>query len=315
MSSQNNPLITIGITAYNAAATLPRAVECALGQNWQNKEIIIVDDCSTDATPDVIQEYQKLHPDLRYIRNDINQGVAASRNKIIQAMKGSYLAFFDDDDISTADRIEKQFLRLKNFSASEIAICHTARAQLYPDGTTRIEQTPGGNNVPNGMAMFDKILLGRPVDGGFGSLATCSVMMPKSVIDKIGLYDDHFRRCEDTDYTLRFALAGGYFLGIGEPLVTQTMNITSEKTLSDEHKYHTDIYLKYRDTLGECKTDFALSWLNLRYEFLYHRYGPFLWIGLKLFFKHPVLVLRKLSWALPNLGFNISIRKLHKESA
>lgn len=315
MSSQNNPLITIGITAFNAVDTLALAIECALGQTWPNKEIIIVDDCSTDETSQIIEKYTSLYPSIRNFRNPVNQGVAASRNIILKKATGEYLAFFDDDDISAKDRIEKQLLRIRNFKLSKFVLCHTARLQIYPDGNKRIEITPGSIEslvVPQGSQMFEKILLGRPIENGFGSMATCSLMMPRHIFEKIGLYDEDFRRCEDTDFTLRFALAGGYFLGIAEPLVTQKMTSSSEKTLLDEKKYHVNIYRKYSDELGTKKFDFGLKWLDLRYEFLHGEIIRFVMRFIFLLCNHPILSIKKLFWALPNIGFNFNFKKFHK---
>lgn len=315
MSSQNYPLITIGITAYNARDTVTRALDCALAQNWPNKEIIIVDDCSSDNTAFIIEAYILTHPFLKYFRQDQNQGVAAARNIILQNAKGDFVAFFDDDDVSSLDRLEKQYLRIQHYKYSKLAVCHCTRRQIYPDGSMRLEATPGCDETkeaPYGDVMFEKILLGKPMENGFGSMATCSLMMPRKVFQEIGLYDESFRRCEDTDFTLRLALKGGHFLGIEEPLVTQTMTSSSEKSLFDEQKHHLLIYRKYEDLLGKDKTDFCLRWLKLRYEFLHNRSFKFLLSFIYLLTKYPLLSIQKIFWVMPNIGFNLKFKKFHK---
>ena len=313
--SESFPSITIGITAFNAAETLPRAIECALSQIWSNKQIIIVDDCSTDDTPAIIKGYTSAHPSIRYFGQEHNKGVAAARNVILKNATGDFIAFFDDDDFSREDRLEKQYARIVDYKLTDFVLCHSSRLQIYPDGTKRIEKTPGSNLqsvAPQGHSMFEKILLGKPIQEGFGSLATCSLMLPRKVIERVGFYDENFRRCEDTDFTLRFALAGGHFLGIEETLVTQTMTSSSEKSLADEHKYHGLIYTKFESELGKHKTGFALGWLNLRYEFLYHNKIEFIKKFFLLLTKYPLLTLKKLIWALPNIKFNFNFRKFHQ---
>ena len=317
MSSQNHPLITIGITAFNAEDTISACIECALAQDWPNLEIIIADDCSTDNTFSIVEDFKNRHPSLRYYRQNSNRGVAATRNVLLKEAKGDYVVFFDDDDVSSPDRIEKQFKRLKDYSYSDLVICHASRMQIFPDGSKRTETTPGCDETveaPHGRDMFKKIMFGKPVANGFGSLATCSLMMPRKVFETIGLYDENFRRCEDTDFTLRFALAGGHFAGITEPLVLQTMTKSSEKTLADEKKFHRDIYIKYWDDCGKQCADFGIKWLDLRYEFLHDRTLGFAKKFIQLAILHPIMLSKKIYWALPNIGFNLSLKKFHKAS-
>lgn len=316
MPNSTSPLITIGITAFNAEDTIGRAIDCALAQNWANKEILIVNDCSTDRTASIIETYKSAHPEIRNFRPGQNGGVAAARNILLKEAKGEFIAFFDDDDVSTPDRIEKQYLRILNYGDSDFVVCHTARLQNYPDGSQHIEKTPGSDETlspPRGREMFERILTGKPTANGFGSMATCSLMIPRKVFEKVGLYDPNFRRSEDTDYSLRFALAGGVFLGISEPLVTQTMTKSSEKTLQDERKFHEMIYAKYAQQLGAAKTDFCLRWLDMKYEFLNGHFGVFIIKLIKLKLSHPILYIQKIFWAFPNIGFNLKAKKFHND--
>jgi glycosyltransferase involved in cell wall biosynthesis len=303
------PLITIGITSYMAADTVARAIESAFEQDWPNKEIILVDDASTDATHDILRDIEGRN-DIRIFRQPVNKGVAAARNVILREAKGDYIAFFDDDDISVPERLSRQYEIL---SRKIFALCHTARRQKYPDGSERIEPTPGSNgHAVKGRDMFARILTGKPVEDGFGSLATCSLMMPRSVWERVGEYDETFRRSEDMDYTLRFALMGGDFIGCAKPLVIQTMTRSGEKNLTTEKEFHEKIYRKYSGELGRQATDFALKWLELRHLFLTHRKFFFASRLIALMVRHPVLSARKIFWALPNIGFNRRFARFHK---
>jgi glycosyltransferase involved in cell wall biosynthesis len=129
-------LVTIGITAFNAASTIERAVRSALAQSWRPVEILIVDDGSEDATPEILAELRKEHPEIRLIRHDRNLGIAATRNRILAEARGELLAFFDDDDESLPERVEAQRRRIleyeREFADGAPVICHTARLQLYP---------------------------------------------------------------------------------------------------------------------------------------------------------------------------------------
>ena len=85
-------LITCGITAYNAEDSIERAIRSALSQTWRPLEIVVVDDCSTDRTSEILQRLTSEHDEIRIIHHRENRGVAAARNSIINEAKGSFVA-------------------------------------------------------------------------------------------------------------------------------------------------------------------------------------------------------------------------------
>ena len=90
----SEPLVTIGITCFNAADTIARAVGSALAQNWPNFEVVIVDDCSTDDSTDLIRAAIGGEPRAKLIRHSCNLGPAAARNTILSEGRGEFIAFF-----------------------------------------------------------------------------------------------------------------------------------------------------------------------------------------------------------------------------
>ena len=97
--------VTIAIPTYNRADRFLRpAIECALGQTWQDLEIIVSDNCSMDDTPDVVRSYDD--PRLRYVRQPENIGANNNFNYCINHANGSYFLLFHDDDIIDADMVE-----------------------------------------------------------------------------------------------------------------------------------------------------------------------------------------------------------------
>ncbi len=99
----SEPLVTIGIAAFNAENTIERAVHSALVQSWRPIEIVAVDDSSIDETWEVLVRMAAIHSELRVYRNQTNGGVAVSRNRILTEARGEFVAFFDDDDESLPD--------------------------------------------------------------------------------------------------------------------------------------------------------------------------------------------------------------------
>lgn len=315
----NLSLITIGITTYNAEATLNRAIESALSQSWKNIDIIIVDDGSNDKTWTLLKDVRVKNPQIKLFQNTTNAGVAVSRNRIIKEAKGEFIVFFDDDDTSTAKRIEKQYKRItdyeKKYAHGDPVICHSSRLQVFPNGEKHIEQTMGIDEsiiAPHGIAIAERILTGRPTPNGHGSAATCSQMARTSTYRHMGGFDTGFFRSEDTEFNIRLALQGGHFVGIADPLVTQTMSISSDKSIQGEKKYALKILEKHNDFIQSISSyNACYDWIIGKYDYLAGFKFLFLKRLVLLFFRHPVFVLQRLLWALPNISLNKRFSKLY----
>lgn len=106
------PRVSVVTPAYNAAPYLTQAIDSMLGQTFTDLEMIVVDDASTDRTPDILAAYRD--PRLRVIRNDRNLGVVGSRNRGMRLARGEFIAPFDADDVSLPTRLAKQIAHLDN---------------------------------------------------------------------------------------------------------------------------------------------------------------------------------------------------------
>lgn len=100
------PKVSVIIAAYNRAHLIGRALRTVLEQTYNDFEVIIVDDASTDNTENVIKSFDDAR--IKYIRHDKNKGAAAAWNTGIRASKGEYIAFQDSDDEWAEDKLEKQ---------------------------------------------------------------------------------------------------------------------------------------------------------------------------------------------------------------
>ena len=108
-----NELVSIIMPSYNTGKFIKETIESVLSQTYSAWELIIVDDCSTDNTDEVVGEY--LTDDrIRYIKNDINSGAAVSRNRALREAKGKWIAFLDSDDLWEPQKLEKQVAFMKN---------------------------------------------------------------------------------------------------------------------------------------------------------------------------------------------------------
>lgn len=106
-------LVSIITPLYQAQKYISKTIESVRNQTYENWEMIIVDDCSTDEGPVLVAAYAKKDPRIRYYRNEKNVGAAQSRNEAMKLAKGQYLAFLDSDDLWEPQKLEKQ-LQLMN---------------------------------------------------------------------------------------------------------------------------------------------------------------------------------------------------------
>lgn len=95
---QEYPLISVIVPTHNRANMLCRCIDSILAQKYQNVEILIVDDCSTDETPTIVKNQYSALPNVIYSRNETNLGPGGSRQKGYQSAKGKFIVFMDDDD-------------------------------------------------------------------------------------------------------------------------------------------------------------------------------------------------------------------------
>jgi GT2 family glycosyltransferase len=317
----DNPLVTIAVTAFNAEDTIERAIASALAQSWRPVEILVVDDASTDGTVELVSSVARKHPEIKLIRHKENQGVGEARNTLIQAAVGQFVVFFDDDDVSVPHRVCTQIKRIiayeHRFAPEGLVVCHSARRQTMPDGGKRIERAMGDRlaltePAPSGKRVAERVLTGRPITGGLGASATCSQAARRSTYQHIGGFDPAFRRSEDTEFCIRAALAGGHFIGIAEPLVEQTMTLSSEKTLSAEYEAMMSVLDKHQSVFGTARAhSFARRWLWLKYQLLAGRRVSFA-IGLAvLAIKAPLQTVRRFVYALPMSESRAGVRRLH----
>lgn len=315
------PLVTVGLTTFNAVGTVQRAVHSAIEQSWRGFELVAVDDCSHDTTLDIVRRLAAAHPEIRVVSNTENRGVAGARNRILAEARGEFVAFFDDDDESLPERIATQVSRIvdyeREFAGGAPVICHTARRVVYPDGTVRVEPTMGartGRPAPSGPAVAQRILLGTPLEDGYGACPTCSQMARLSTYRALGGFDPTLRRGEDTDFNIRLARAGGHFVGIAQPLVIQTMTKTSEKSLAEECDAWLRLIEKHRDLIEEAgQYSFCRRWIEAKQAFLERRHFAFMRHLASLAVAHPGHTRRRVVMALPSLGLNRRFGRFHEE--
>src|SRR5210317_778074 len=108
MCSKNEELVSVITASYNVEDYIGKTIRSVINQSYENWELIIADDCSSDRSIDVITEFMEREPRIRLVRLEQNSGPAIARNEAIGLSRGRYIAFLDSDDQWNPEKLECQ---------------------------------------------------------------------------------------------------------------------------------------------------------------------------------------------------------------
>lgn len=111
------PLVSVAVITYNGEQYIRQQLDSVLGQSYENLDIVISDDASTDTTPTIAREYS-VDSRVRYIENQSNVGIRENLNRVIPNLRGDYIAICDQDDIWDCKKIELLMNKISGFSAA-----------------------------------------------------------------------------------------------------------------------------------------------------------------------------------------------------
>lgn len=127
----NEPLVSVIMPAYNAAAYISEAIASVQNQTYKNWELFVIDDFSTDETCSIVENIIKPEPGIHLLKNLKNEGTGAARNKGITASKGDFIAFLDADDLWLPEKLEVQ---MKFMKENQLAICFSSYHLISENG-------------------------------------------------------------------------------------------------------------------------------------------------------------------------------------
>ena len=188
------PLVSVIIPTHNRAEFVVEAIRSALDQTYDNQEIIVVDDGSTDHTSELLKQYRdKIH----YLYQERAERSKA-RNRGFEHSKGDYIAFLDSDDIWLPDKVEKQVGILKK--KPDVGVVYSEAQFVDIEGVSCIRK-------------IDRDALGRRRPWLYEDLLTTNVVgSPSAVMIRrryfrdVGMFDESMNTCEDLDLWRRLAL-------------------------------------------------------------------------------------------------------------
>lgn len=207
MQMNKKPKVSIIIPVYNGEQYIRESIDSALAQTYENCEIIVVNDGSTDATENIVKEYGEK---LSYYKKE-NGGVSTALNMGIRHMTGQYIQYLPADDMLHPEKIEKQIEAILK-SGNEMTISWTGWNLNYSDKKVKKE-------VPMPYVYNDKQLYTKDVFPVIlGMINTVTVLFNKKYIEKVGVFDESLTTSQDYDMWFRI-YKNQTTIYIDEPLV------------------------------------------------------------------------------------------------
>lgn len=196
-------LVSIVMPAYNCAHYIGETIQSVLVQSYEDWELLIVDDRSTDNTKQVVNKFLTKDNRIRYIELEKNSGVAVARNRGIEEAKGNYIAFLDSDDLWKKDKLETQ---VQFMQEHQYAFTFTSY-DLIDEAGNKLNKCV---EVPEKID-YDTLLYNTPI-------FTCTVMYDKEQMGDISM--PQLANGEDVATWLRMLKKVPYAYGIQECLVS-----------------------------------------------------------------------------------------------
>lgn len=204
----NDPLISIIIPTYNRAEVISESILSALNQTWQKKEIIVIDDGSTDQTTHLIKSFGG---DIIYYYQK-NSGVSSARNKGISLAHGEYISFLDSDDTWVPEKLE---IQVKDLQKNPDCILHLTNAILDRPhlGTVNLfDKNSFTDNFISRIKFPLKTVLHYDI-----ARTQCCLVRRDILQNEKQIFNEKLPIYEDLDFFLRFSLKGSWFMSI-DPL-------------------------------------------------------------------------------------------------
>lgn len=234
-TSSEKPLVSIVMPVYNAGAFLVEAIESILKQTYQNYELIIVDDQSTDDSWEIIKTYQNLYPNrIKTVQLAINTNAAGNGavNAVYKDLKGKYIARMDADDISLPDRIKKQVLFMERHKNVILLGSQGIIINEYGEETGQKIFPTRSKEIYKDFFIFHPIL--HP-----------SVMIRKSMVpQKNYLYENKYG-INDDYYTFFRLLQYGQFHNLKEPLLKYRLHRNNTSLQNPKSKFINSLKIRF----------------------------------------------------------------------
>jgi len=211
--SPNNHMVSVVIPAYNADPWIAETLDSVLEQTFRDFEVIVVDDGSTDQTPELAASYGD---QIRYLHKE-NGGTPSARNAGIRAARGSYIAFVDADDLWRPEKLE---IQMQLFHDDPDLAWVYSSAILFEEQVNQLLY-----RVNQGMKMYAGDILRPLLLSSF--ICSATPVIRRDVFDTVGYFEESFPHSDEWDMWLR--IAAKYEVGfVDQPLAKHRIHANSK---------------------------------------------------------------------------------------
>lgn len=274
------------LCTFNSKETTLAAFNAILNQSIKPNEIIIIDDCSQDATAEIIENAIKSLPEVNLIRNEVNLGQSASRNKAAQIATSELLVFFDDDDISKPERAQAH-IQMYLDSAD---ISFVSSSKKYPNGYSVdcINQNLSLKDL-SAKDWVLKLTTGQATSALKNLWVPCSTCaVNRTYFLALGGFDTSMRRLEDAEFFVRVAIAKGSASWSKEILVIRNATFAGDKGGLIDTQFEKILLEKHKNLLSTSQYQNALSLSEVRSAYFSKQYLKFFYRAAK----NPILLIQ-----------------------
>jgi glycosyltransferase involved in cell wall biosynthesis len=203
------PLVSILIPAYNAEEFVADAIRSAMDQTWERKEIIVVDDGSTDRTAEIVRGFTS--KGIIFVSRE-NQGASATRNDAFLLSQGDYIQWLDADDLLAPDKIERQFAALREGDDKRTLLCSSWGRFYYRTRGARFVPTSLWHDLSPVEWLLRKL-------GEHHYMQTATWLTSRELTEAAGPWDTRLHVDDDGEYFCRVIMASEYIRFVPEAKV------------------------------------------------------------------------------------------------
>ncbi|NEO36144.1 MAG: glycosyltransferase family 2 protein [Moorea sp. SIOASIH] len=265
--------VSIVIPAYNRAKVIGETLESVLNQTEENFECLVVDDCSTDETTQIVAGFQRRDGRIHLIRNETNRGACYSRNRGLELAKGKFICFLDSDDLLDVNYLAAQCTTLDNFPDRGLAVCQTLRFHGRVDNADAVY---GGLEPPITLARYLQCQI---------SWSTASALWRVPVVKKVGGFPLQLPMHQDWELNARYLASGGtvaitpktlvYYRDQWEPQQITARNKNDRLRVFSLYKSRKMVFyyaLKMNSLKGDARLALSPHFINLPSQLFKYRY-------------------------------------------
>jgi glycosyltransferase involved in cell wall biosynthesis len=229
------PLVSILIAAYNAERTIADTLKSAIGQTWPRKEVILVDDGSTDRTAEVVRQFKDV-----ILVSTKNQGLSAAINHGFPLTQGDYIQYLDADDLLRPDKIERQLAALREFDSRRILLSSPWAPFYYRTGRARFVR----NSLCQDLSPVEWLV--RKMREGI-HMQNATWLVSRELAETAGRWDTRLHFDQDGEYFCRVLLASeGTRFVPGTGIYYRMSGINSVSFIGDSDKKKDSLLLSMK---------------------------------------------------------------------